>query len=276
MQLRSCPRSYQQSEKVKNSLDLIHISSPLLDFQLPHIPDFLTQTSAKQWPLTLAVRSNYSSKHIHSNSSKFQVLLSLVYAESNLSAQPISRKLLKWRLLSTDRTSFSILFVSCTQALVPSNFEASPISASFGLFRLTAPQPQILMLEDLQVTGMVVVCQPHIIRHKLSNNASYQQLLPPTHFYPAPRVTFISKKLTCHTLKVFAFRQRYTSVGRLKLQCRGSPKGAREFSKNLCTCWPQPSQSLSAWRSDHKGQHAKSSPLTEQRRRAQRFEIWEE
>lgn len=134
------------------------------------------------------------------------MLLSLVYAESNLSAQPISRKLLKWRLLSTDRTSFSILFVSCTQALVPSNFEASPISASFGLFRLTAPQPQILMLEDLQVTGMVVVCQPHIIRHKLSNNASYQQFLPPTHFYPAPRVTFISKKPTWHNLKSFCFQ----------------------------------------------------------------------
>lgn len=32
------------------------------------------------------------------------------------------------------------------------------------------------------------------------------------------------------------------------------------------------SQSLSAWRSYHKGQHAKSSPLTEQRRRAQRSE----
>lgn len=148
------------------------------------------------------------------------MLLSLVYAKSSRSAQPVPRKLLKWHLRSNDRTSFSFLRVSCTRALGPSNLESSPISATFGLFRLTAPQPQTLVLEDFQVTGMAVVCQPHLIRHKLSNNAPCQQLLPSTHSYPAPRVTFILKYLTCHTLKVFAFRQKCLkiySVGRLRL-----------------------------------------------------------
>lgn len=136
---------------------------------------------------------------------KFQVLLGLVYAKSSHSAQPISRKPPKWHLRSSDGTSFSLLRVSCTQAPGPSNVEGSPIS---GLFRLTAPQPQTLTLEDVQATGMAVVCQPHLVRHRLSNNASCQQLLPSTHSYPAPRITFISRYLTCHTLKVVAFRQK--------------------------------------------------------------------
>lgn len=95
-----------------------------------------------------------------------------MYEKSKLSAQCISRKLLKWQLLSTSLAvglpypfSFYLRDSEANHLFRLSHLcHIWPIQTdSFvcGGFRETAPQPQTLILEDLQITGVVMVCELH-------------------------------------------------------------------------------------------------------------------
>lgn len=94
-----------------------------------------------------------------------------MHEKSELSAQCISRKLLKWQLLSTSLAvglpspfSFYLRGSEANHLFRLSHLcHIWPIQTDSFVcvwFKETATQPQTLILEDLQVTGMVMVCEP--------------------------------------------------------------------------------------------------------------------